>query len=677
MNRGRRTNREIHFTTEARRHGGEKFREEKDFGHERASVVHSSAFPLRNAGVRTLLLFILLLPFLLTAADHLRIADCDAVVRPGLPFRCRIERDPGTESGKGPWTLMVALNQNGIPVVNLDFAIERLAQVRAGIDAVLLPPRGISDQAPLRLHVVLASASRDLIEQSERILPTPAFLWREAERAGRRALAVGDDVRPRLWLEQATELAHLNQSLFHLDRLASLTRRLDAWAAGERPVTTASGGLELAFADPVDSSVQPLRLHLPVGDVRAIAVLLGNHPAPVIKAEWNGPAAAWLAAASASGLAVVEVYPAGDRFWNGVGLRRAGCALAAARATWPPLARAPAALVGIGAGAGGAVALAEREPLLWHGLGLIAPRPFDDAETGDAAQLWSGLNRPGRWPGNLANLPIICSGPLPDRLEIWRGRLESAGGSLVANLAEPNIPAFWRSLADNAAVQPRPPQRWTVQDPGRYGDVTVQALTTWGVPGTLVATGQGWTAEGLVLGLGGTKGKIFGRATGPLAAYATGPFVVVVGTAEHAASVADNRELAARFIAAWRAHAHGTPPLIDDSAFRARDWPRHHLVLVGNPRSNRVLATLVDAENLPLLWDGRELRCGEIRLLRSLRAPVALCQPHPANDGRLLVILDGAPAWTGSGLPLAGAPDLVLGPPEQPLMRRLFSNDWR
>jgi hypothetical protein len=74
------------------------------------------------------------------------------------------------------------------------------------------------------------------------------------------------------------------------------------------------------------------------------------------------------------------------------------------------------------------------------------------------------------------------------------------------------------------------------------------------------------------------------------------------------------------------------------------------------------------------------IRVAAKEYLRADRRPFALCWPHPAKDGRLLVILDGRPAWTANGLPLAGLPDLLIGglqPEDPPAVERLFGNDWR
>ena len=142
------------------------------------------------------------------------------------------------------------------------------------------------------------------------------------------------------------------------------------------------------------------------------------------------------------------------------------------------------------------------------------------------------------------------------------------------------------------------------------------------------------------------------RAIVPGDGWADAPFAVVVGSAEHAAAIAANRRLAESFRAAYADHAHAVVELLDDRCDPARLAGRN-LVLIGNPRSNRVLAGL--QLDLPWTWDHREVvgRDGT----RQLRAvmPALLCRTR-LGDGRAVLILDGQPPAWGEGLPVAGVP---------------------
>ena len=172
--------------------------------------------------------------------------------------------------------------------------------------------------------------------------------------------------------------------------------------------------------------------------------------------------------------------------------------------------------------------------------------------------------------------------------------------------------------------------------------------------------------------------KMLGKATGPLSTYATGPFVVVVGTGESAAAQTDNQALGIQFITAWANHAQGRVRMVQDVDVQEDSFAGHHLILIGNSRSNLLLAKL--AAKLPVQWDGRTFTVDGTSFLRSERRAFALAWPHPANDGRLMVILDGKPAWRNAGLPLEGLPDLMVGglqADDRPEIQRTFNNDWR
>jgi hypothetical protein len=120
--------------------------------------------------------------------------------------------------------------------------------------------------------------------------------------------------------------------------------------------------------------------------------------------------------------------------------------------------------------------------------------------------------------------------------------------------------------------------------------------------------------------------------------------------------------------------------MVDDTGLDEQALPGRHLVLIGNPRSNLLLSRLATNTALPVQWDARNVSAAGRSFLRAERRAVALAWPHPADDGRLLVILDGRPSWATTGLPLAGLPDLVISgvaTDEPPALSFTFSNDWR
>ncbi len=139
------------------------------------------------------------------------------------------------------------------------------------------------------------------------------------------------------------------------------------------------------------------------------------------------------------------------------------------------------------------------------------------------------------------------------------------------------------------------------------------------------------------------------RPVAPGDGWADAPFTIVVGTAEHAAAVQSNCTLAESLRAAYTAHAHAVVELVDDR-IAVESLAGRNLVLVGNPRSNRVLAAL--KPELPFRWDHRSVVGADgVAVLRA-RKPPLVARVRTA-DGRVLLVLDGPPPAWGPGLPLS------------------------
>ena len=449
----------------------------------------------------------------LAPAADLRITS-DPLVRTGVLFRCSVSGEVTTEARY----LNVAVVDAGVVLAACILELSSPLQLARGITVVLDPSRAAA--APIIQVRVSDAEHRPLIRQQLAVSGTV--------RIAPASRALPTDAMSRLLAEQVSELQQIPvPTLAQQTLVTELNRRL----AGGSP---AAGPLLLAVPDPVDGSVQPARLHGVPGATSAqpLAILLRPEPGQT-KSAWKALPPAWLAAAAQAGIAVLEVYPAGDLTLTGVARRRAAQAEALARQAVP---------------------------------------------------------------GLQASWPIVAH----------------------AGLAEP---AAWRQA---------------------------------------------------------TPLPLLPLATGHLAAWAAGPFVVVVGTGEHAVAKADNRQLADAFVRAWAAHAHGLPPVVDDAAFDARSWVGHQLVLIGSPRSNAVLRARV--RTLPVTWDDRSIRVGDRVCQRAYRPSLALAVADPQVAGQMLLVLDGGPAW---GAPLGELPlqaeaataDLILRPgqpAEGPVVRLLL-----
>ncbi len=705
---------------------------------------------------RAFLILIAVAAGMLHAGDELTITACDPVVRTGLPFRCTIAWKPEPEP-PGAHRLAVALLQGGTVLATNELPLERAGQLAEGISLVFFPTDPADPAAAVELRAAVLSRDASARTRVAKTLTTPAALAARFA-AARTALAQETDLLPLLWIEQGSELSALPATLGHCERLGAIAARLERWAAGQRPAIAPETTIETAFRDPVDGSLQPVRLHVPKRDAAKPrpplwAVLLRDLPEGAVKATWPEAPAAWIAAALGQKIAVVEVYPAGDRQWTGVARRRIDLAFAAAEKLWPVPPRYGGMnrielMVAIGPAAAGAVGWLEDHPDRAV-LALVDPVLPDPDWTGDPLADWLALGRPGRRIRQIQRTFVGIFGTPDAATRNWMRKSRNSrdyvvhhsdqygGNDLLAGdgkepqafKATPAESAFWNwcvVACDRRSVfkQYGPFERHL----GKPGQVFMQSghphqvssIEPWGrivrirteypnKPEQPIA----WLSDGAVLRLdeadkdsGGitvdgvpyrapppppVPSKAFGQAMGPLSAYAEAPFTVVVGTAEHAAARADNQALANAFIAAWAQHAHGLVPSCTDVDFQPQ--PGRNLVLIGNERSNRVLAQLAERLRerglpLPVSWTLREVTvreaAGTRSWLRADRRPLALCWPHPDFDGRLLVILDAAPAWPlASGwqigdLPLRELPDLVLGGPEaRAQVWALFDHRWR
>jgi dienelactone hydrolase len=86
----------------------------------------------------------------------------------------------------------------------------------------------------------------------------------------------------------------------------------------------------------------------------------------------------------------------------------------------------------------------------------------------------------------------------------------------------------------------------------------------------------------------------------------------------------------------WRRHFRGDVSIRDDTQVTLDDMTTHHLVLWGDPGSNRVLARI--APSLPISWDSADIRLGADRYDAKSHAPILIYPNVLAGARRYIVV---------------------------------------
>lgn len=92
----------------------------------------------------------------------------------------------------------------------------------------------------------------------------------------------------------------------------------------------------------------------------------------------------------------------------------------------------------------------------------------------------------------------------------------------------------------------------------------------------------------------------------------------------------------------WRAQFRGEVPIKDDVQVTAEDMATRHLILWGDPQSNRVLGRLVN--RLPLRWTKHQVEIGSQGFPSASVVPLMI-YPNPSNPRRYIVLNSGFTFW--------------------------------
>lgn len=495
-----------------------------------------------------------------------------------------------------------------------------------------------------------------------------------------------------LWEEQARLQVSELPPLGAVRRFADLLSRLRAWERGRRSHPPVPGNNTLALRCPVDGSIQPWRLHLPEGELRAAVLVIAAGPDPPRKDRWPSPLQARIETWRERGWAVAEVYPAGDPTAEGPLLRRAAATRAAAIGEVAGLGDVPWLACSGGRGFAAGLAVIASAPDGFAAAIHVRPRSPEPIEVGDGIapegdrylREWYDLARDR---AQLVQVPHFLVGEGDRRSATIDRILREAGGDVRA-FPDRSGGQLDRELGSALDAGPPAVRRYRVWEPGRYGPCLVAGPGRRFRPGELVweddrVRGEGLLAVRLLDGHEVALARSLPRRPetdsrfrrGPLGAFGQRPFVVVLGTGRHVAEREANKETARAFLRRWSEFAQGEPPLVEDRAYRPEDHPGHDVCCIGDPRGNAVLAGLLDAGSSPLRWDGRGVRV-EGRFLADRQVDGWIASwPHPERLGVLVVGIGGDPPWRAEGAPLRGFGDYVVRTTGNGVLHGLVGDD--
>jgi predicted esterase len=157
-------------------------------------------------------------------------------------------------------------------------------------------------------------------------------------------------------------------------------------------------------------------------------------------------------------------------------------------------------------------------------------------------------------------------------------------------------------------------------------------------------------------------------------------FVRATGEPKHLATAGWLQSRLAKATNDWRGQFRGEPRVKDDVQVTDADMAAHHLVLFGDPESNRLLKRM--SGKLPVEWNRKTIKFAGQSFDAATHVPVFIF-PNPLNPKRYVVVntgftfadvLPGSNAQQTPKLPDAA----VLSVPEgKPVMARFFDERWR
>ncbi|MFW5845677.1 MAG: hypothetical protein ACOCXJ_05570 [Planctomycetota bacterium] len=639
------------------------------------------------AGLRCavgLILLLCLFPRLM-AAEGMRLIDAHDHLRPGLPWRLQLA---GQALPAAAFPLRLRVRLEAGPQV-LAAADERIHDPRAWQlerSIYLLPETPLAAD-DLRWVAELAGSDGRSLGRLRGPLQSSGQLMQAA--AGVRPDPDADPLLG-LWWQQS-------EALLASQRLASLqhaTRLLDRLATGAAALRRHRQQRirQEAWRSPDDGSLQATLLALPETAAHGSVLWLHATGDDDGGLDWHPELPPSLQELRQHGQAILAPSPAGDGHWRDLARSRARAALAQAQ-VWLP--ESPPLLVADGAAADAGLWLLARSPWAWRGLLLIDPRPLPASDSRLAHPLPQQLHDPLAYAPQVTRCAVAVlhhSGAYAETLRqlraadpsgLWQARSLRSNAELttwLTRLTAPSRDGVWElrsplplDLGGIALVQP---SDWGSAMILR-GELSAGHLLASGIADLRSdfpihsLNGRDWRPPAAAPGVHKRLGSCLGLPQLPL----TEGFALVVGTGGHPGVTERNRRNAEAFLAAWEAHAHGSPPLIMADEPIPED---RHLICFGTPRTHPVLRRAWADAPPPLHWDERQVRFQDRSWLRDTSGLV-LCWPDGTRPSRCVLAIAGerAPQLYGEGLPCAQLPDLSIIDGDGRLMQHVFSVDWQ
>ncbi len=136
-----------------------------------------------------------------------------------------------------------------------------------------------------------------------------------------------------------------------------------------------------------------------------------------------------------------------------------------------------------------------------------------------------------------------------------------------------------------------------------------------------------------------------------------------------------------RFRKEFAKRLRGDLRIVDDRAVTDGDMGRRHVILFGDPGSNRLLARML--KQLPVSWSRKEIAFGERRFDAAAHLPV-LIYPNPLNPSRYVVVNSGhtfgEADFRGTNallFPRIADYGVVRANDEQTVLSGFFDEEWR